>query len=77
MITKVQRVEYLISTVGNFTGAPLAEHLHGVSHDRVTDYLRRARLPARRLWELVSGPINDSEQAFLIADHSAPALNGG
>lgn len=70
MITKVQYVEFLISTVGNFTGTHLAEHLDGVSHDSVTDYLQRARLPARHLWELVRGLINDSEQAFLIADDS-------
>lgn len=70
MITKLQYVEYLISTVGNFTGTHLAEHLDGVSHDQVTDYLRSARLPARQLWELVGGLINDSAQAFLIADDS-------
>jgi len=33
VITKLQYVEYLISTVANFTGTHLAEHLDGVSHD--------------------------------------------
>jgi hypothetical protein len=70
MITKRQYVEYLISTVGNFTGTHLAEHLDGVSHDTVTDYLQSEHLPARHLWELVCGLINDSEHAFLIADDS-------
>lgn len=70
MITKLQYVEYLISTVGNFTGTHLAEHLEGVSHDSVTDYLQSARLTAGHLWELVRGRINDSEKAFLIGDDS-------
>lgn len=70
MITKLQYVEYLISTVANFTGTHLAEHLDGVSHDTVTDYLRSEHLTARHLWELVGGLINDSEQAFLIGDDS-------
>ena len=39
MFTKQQYVEYLIRTVGNFTGTNLAEHLDQVSHDTITDYL--------------------------------------
>ncbi len=70
MITKLQYVEYLISTVGNFTGTHLAEHLEGVSHDAVTDYLQGERLTARNLWELVRGLIHDSPKSFLIADDS-------
>ena len=70
MITKLQYVEYLISTVANFTGTHLAEHLDGVSHDSVTDYLQSEHLTAHHLWELVSGLINDSDEAFLIGDDS-------
>ena len=70
MITKRQYVEYLISTVANFTGTHLAEHLDGVSHDTVTDYLQSQHLTARHLWELVGGLINDGEHAFLIVDDS-------
>ncbi len=70
MITKLQYVEYLISTVANYTGTHLAEHLDAVSHDTITDYLASERLPAHHLWELVSGLIADSENAFLIGDDS-------
>jgi len=70
MITKQQYVEYLICTVGNFTGTNLAEHLDQVSHDTITDYLQTERLTARTLWELVSGLIVDSAEAFLIVDDS-------
>ncbi len=44
MITKQQYVEYIISTVDNYTGSHLAEHLGGVSHDVLTDYLGKERL---------------------------------
>ena len=70
MLTKLQYVEFLISTVANFTGTHLAEHLDSVSHDTVTDYLQSERLTAAHLWGLVSGLLHDSEQAFLMADDS-------
>jgi len=70
MITKQQYVEYLISTVSNFTGTNLAEHLDKVSHDTITDYLQTERLTARTLWELVQGVIDDRTEAFLIVDDS-------
>ena len=70
MITKQQYVEYLICTVGNFTGTNLAEHLEEVSHDTITDYLQTERLTAGILWELVEGMIVDSPDAFLIVDDS-------
>jgi hypothetical protein len=70
MITKLQYVEFLISTIANYTGTHLAEHLDQVSHDTITDFLQSERLTARHLWELVAGLIADSSQAFLIADDS-------
>jgi hypothetical protein len=70
MITKLQYVEYLISTIANYTGTHLAEHLDAVSHDTVSDYLRSERLTARGLWELVQGLVVDSPEAFLIVDDS-------
>jgi hypothetical protein len=70
VITKQQYVEYLICTVGNFTGTNLAEHLDKVSHDIITDYLQTERLTARTLWELVAGLIVDNPEAFLIVDDS-------
>jgi hypothetical protein len=70
MLSKLQYVEFLISTVANFTGTHLADHLDGVSHDVVTDFLQSERFTARHLWELVAGLIHDSPEAFLIADDS-------
>jgi len=70
MITKGQYIEYLISTPANYTCANLAEHLEGVSHDAVSDYLVRAKSTARQLWELVQPLLSDSEEACLIVDDS-------
>ena len=70
MITKQQYVEYLISTPINYTCTNLAEHLDGVSHDVVSNYLKRERLTARHLWELVQGLIDDNPDACLIIDDS-------
>ena len=61
-------VEYLISTPINYTCANLAEHLGGMSHDVVSDYLKRERLTARH--QLVAGQIEDSPDAYLIIDDS-------
>jgi hypothetical protein len=70
MITKQQYVEYLISTPINYTCTNLAEHLEGVSHDAITDYLAQSRTTARQIWNLVQGLIQDSPEAFLIVDDS-------
>ena len=70
MITKQQYVEFLISTIANYTGSHLAEHLDDVSHDVITDYLRTERLTARGLWELVQHLLSDGPDAFLLVDDS-------
>src|SRR5664279_122034 len=70
MITKRQYIEYLISTPVNYTCTNLAEHLEGVSHDAVSDYLQHDNLSAGGLWELVAPLLNDSEVAYLIVDDS-------
>lgn len=70
MLTKQKYVEYLLSTPNNYTCTNLAEHLEGVSHDAVSDFLQRERLAPRQLWELVRGRIDDHSEAFLLADDS-------
>ena len=70
MITKQQYVEHIIATPVNYTCTNLAEHLDGVSHDVVSNYLKRERLTARHLWELVEGLIDDGPDACIIFDDS-------
>lgn len=70
MITKQQYVEYLTSTPINYTCSNLAEHLEGISHDVISDYLTRERNTARHVWELAQHLIDDSPSAFLLIDDS-------
>ena len=70
MITKQKYVEYLVSTPINYTCTNLAEHLEGMSHDVVSDFLKRERLTASHLWELVEEQIDDRPDAYLILDDS-------
>jgi hypothetical protein len=70
MITKKQYVEYLVSTPKNCTCTYLAEHLEGVSHDVVNDFLRQKQFMPRELWKLVKDRIEDSKDACLIVEDS-------
>jgi hypothetical protein len=70
MISKEQYVQYLLSTPNNHTCSHLAEHLDGVSHDTVSDFLRRAHFTPRQVWELVRPQLADSAEACLILDDS-------
>jgi len=72
-MNKRQYIEYLIATPGNYTCTNLAKHLEGeqaVSHDAISDYLRREKLTPRGLWEVVAPRLNDSPDAYLIVDDS-------
>jgi hypothetical protein len=55
MITKQRYVEYLISTPISYTCFNLSEHLDNVSHDVVSNFLKRSRITARQVWEMVKG----------------------
>ena len=70
MITKQKYVEYLVSTPINYTCTNLVEHLDGMSHDVVSDFLKKERLTASHLSELVEERIDDSADAYLIIDDS-------
>ncbi|HRZ35466.1 MAG TPA: transposase [Candidatus Paceibacterota bacterium] len=69
-ITKQRYVEYVISTLINYTCTNLANHLDGISHDAINDYLRRERHTAHTVWELAEPLINNSNEAYLILDDS-------
>ena len=70
MINRREYIEYLISTSDNYTCSNLAEHLDGVSHDAVSDYLQRDQLTPRSLWERVKPLLKDSPTAYLLVDDS-------
>ena len=60
MITKEQYVEFLISTPVNYTCTHLADHLSGISHDSITDFLKSQRLTAESVWMCVKTLIIDT-----------------
>src|SRR5258705_181437 len=70
MMTKQHYIDYLLNTPVNYTCSNLAEHLDGVSHDAVSDFLQRGRVTANGLWEMVRPLLKDSEDAVLIVDDS-------
>jgi len=72
-LTKQQYIEYLIATCGNYTCSNMSAHLDGApgtSHDAISDYLRREKLTARGLWELVAPLIDDGPDSYLVLDDS-------
>jgi hypothetical protein len=70
MITKKQYVEDLVSPPKNCTCTYLAEHLEGVSHAVVKDFLRQQRFMPREVWKLGKDRSEDSREAFLMVDES-------
>ena len=44
MITKEKYIEYLISTPINYTCTNLSEHLENISHDVISNYLKKSKL---------------------------------
>ena len=70
MKSKQQYIDYVLNTPVNDTCSNLAEHLAGVSHDAVSDFLHRGRITATRLWELVEPLLNNTQEAVLIVDDS-------
>jgi len=70
MITKEQYIEFLISTPINYTCTHLADHLSGISHDSITDFLKSQRLTADSVWTSARTLIHDTEESFLIVDDS-------
>jgi hypothetical protein len=72
-VTKQQYIQYLIATNSNYTCTNLADHSEadsGMSHDVISDYLRREKLTPRALWELVGPLIENDPSGYLIVDDS-------
>ena len=70
MITKQKYIEYLISTPINYTCTNLSEHLDNVSHDVVSNFLKRGRITPGQVWERVRNLLNNTEESCLIIDDS-------
>ncbi|MEM1366621.1 MAG: transposase [Cyanobacteria bacterium P01_H01_bin.15] len=66
--TRVDYCQYLLSSPMNYTLTNLAEHLNGVSHDRIKRYLQGVKLTPRLLWEQVQVDLIDSPRGYLVFD---------
>jgi hypothetical protein len=51
--TQLDYCQYLLSSPVNYTITNLAEHLEGISHNRVNRYLCGEKLTPRLLWDNV------------------------
>ncbi len=64
--TKLDYCQYLLSSPINYTVKNLADHLDGISHDRINGYLRDQKLSPRLLWDNVNLLLQPSENAYLL-----------
>lgn len=70
MITKEKYIEYLISTPINYTCTNLSDHLENVSHDAISDYLKKNKIIPNENWKRVEKLITNTRESFLIVDDS-------
>ncbi len=66
--TKFDYCQYLLSSPINYTVTNLADHLDGISHDRINRYLRGEKLTSRLLWDNVKGSVQSSATAYVLFD---------
>jgi hypothetical protein len=70
MITQEQYIEFLISSPKNVTCTYLSDHIAGISHDSINDFLNNQRITSESLWTCVSHRLRNTSDAFLIVDDS-------
>lgn len=66
--SKLDYCQYLLSSPINYTVTNLADHLEGISHDRINRYLRGEKLTPRLLWDSVKSGIQISEKGYVLFD---------
>lgn len=53
-----------------YTCTNLSEHLDRVSHDVISNFLKRSRITPKQVWERVKDLLINSEESCLIIDES-------
>ena len=66
--TKLDYCQYLLSSPINYTVTNLANHLDGVSHDRINRYLRGEKLTPRLLWDNIALLMQPLENTYVLFD---------
>jgi hypothetical protein len=70
MITRIDYCQYLLSSQKNYTITNFADHVEGLSDDKVRRYLANSKLSARMIWEHGKGDIIFSPNGKLLFDDS-------
>lgn len=60
--------QYLLSSHINYTQTYYADHVEGLSHDRINRYLSGAKLKPSHLWKQVKSDIIQSPNGFILFD---------
>jgi len=76
-ISKWDYCQYLLASPVNYTLTNMADHLEGVSHDRLNRSLRGEKLTPRLLWEQVSQVYQPSTHGFLLFDDTVLDKSSG
>ncbi len=76
-ISKWDYCQYLLASPVNYTLTNMADHLEGVSHDRLNRYLRGEKLTPRLLWENVRAVYQSSPNGFLLFDDTVLDKSNG
>ncbi len=66
--TKLDYCQYLLSSPINYTVTNLADHLDGISHDRINRYLRGEKLTPHLLWDNVRLLLQPCENGYILFD---------
>lgn len=67
-LSKLDYCQYLLSSPVNYTLTNMADHVAGLSHDKINRYLRDAELTPRLLWENVREIYQPDEEGYLLFD---------
>jgi hypothetical protein len=70
MTTRIEYCQYLLSSQTNYTITNFADHVDGLSHDKIRRYLTRAKLSPRLIWEHNKDEIITSVNGKLLFDDS-------
>ena len=76
-ISKWDYCQYLLASPVNYTLTNMADHLEGVSHDRLNRYLRGEKLTPRLLWENVREVYQPSPKGYLLFDDTVLDKSSG
>lgn len=68
MITQLDYCQYLLSSPFNYTQTYFADHVAGLSHDRLNRLLQKIDVQAEDLWESVQESLVVSPDGYLVFD---------